>query len=218
VATAPGAPAIDDDAFGSRRQPLLVSPPRALAVFWVAAGVVGWVVSFLLYLEYVGQLTDSEPIVSCTFSVVVSCGPNLLSPGGNLLGFSNSIIGITAFLGPVLAGVGVLAGGAFHRWYWRAFATGVAAAFVLVHVFAWRSVFEYGVLCPWCMIVWLAVIPLFWATLGWALRDGVLGRGPVVRTAGSAISSWLGVVVFVDYLLIAVTAQVRLDVLQSLIR
>jgi uncharacterized membrane protein len=213
-----GAPATDDDAFGSRPQPLLVSPPRALAVFWVAAGVVAWVVSFLLYLEYVGQLTDAEPIVSCTFSVVVSCGPNLLSPGGNLLGFSNSIIGITTFLGPVFAGVGVLAGGAFGRWYWRVFVTAVGAAFVLVHAFAWRSVFEYGVLCPWCMVVWLAVIPLFWATLGWALRAGVIGGGRTARSIGSAISTWLGVIVFIDYLLIAVTAQVRLDVLQSLIR
>lgn len=216
MASAVSAPA-RHDAFGSRR-PLLVSPSRALAVFWVVAGAVGWVVSFLLYLEYVGQLTDAEPIVSCTFSVVVSCGPNLLSPGGNLLGFSNSIIGITLFLGPVFAGIGVLAGGAFRRWYWRVFLTAVTAAFVLVHVFAWRSVFEYGVLCPWCMVVWLAVIPLFWATLGWALRDGVMGNGRVSRSVGRGISSWLGVVVFADYLIIAVTAQVWLDVLQSLVR
>ena len=42
-----------------------ISPPRALAVFWIVAGVLGWIVSFLLYLEYVGQLTDVDPIVSC---------------------------------------------------------------------------------------------------------------------------------------------------------
>ncbi|RWZ68642.1 hypothetical protein ELQ92_05435 [Labedella populi] len=39
------------DAFGSR-PPLPVRPPRALAVFWMIAGAAGWIVSFLLYLEY----------------------------------------------------------------------------------------------------------------------------------------------------------------------
>lgn len=207
---------VTGDAFGSR-PPHPVRPPRALAVFWIIAGAAGWIVSFLLYLEYVGQLTHADPIVSCTFSVVVSCGPNLLSPGGNLLGFSNSIIGITMFLGPVFAGVGALAGGAVARWYWRAFMAFVGAAFVLVHVFAWRSVFEYGVLCPWCMVVWLAVIPLFWATFAWALRAGLLGRGGAMRTAGAVLSSWVALVVLADYLVIAVAAQVRLEVLQSLV-
>jgi uncharacterized membrane protein len=185
-------------------------------VFWIVAGVVGWVVSFLLYLEYVGQLTESDPIVSCTFSVVVSCGPNLLSPGGNLLGFSNSIIGIVLFTGPVYAGVGALAGGSYRAWYWRAYLAAITGAFLLVHFFAWRSVFEYGVLCPWCMVVWLAVIPLFWLTLGWAMRSGVLGGGAVVARAGSALSGWVALVITADYLVIAVTAQLRLDVLQSL--
>ncbi len=192
-------------------------PPRALAVSWIVAGAIGWTVSFLLYLEYVGQLTDADPIVSCTLSVVVSCGPNLLSPGGNLLGFSNSIIGIVSFLGPVFGGVGALAGGAYRRWYWRVFVAAVAAAYVLVHVFAWRSVFEYGVLCPWCMVVWLVVIPLFWATLGWALASGVVGHGRTPRAIGSRLSSWLALIVLADYLVIAVAAQVRLEVLQSLI-
>jgi hypothetical protein len=68
------------------------------------------------------------------------------------------------------------------------------------------------------MVVWLAVIPVFWATLGWVLRDGVVGRGRLARSVGRVISSWLGVVVFVDYLIIALTAQIRLDVVQSLIR
>ena len=131
-----------------------IRPPRGLAIFWIIAGALGGLVSFLLFLEYIGQLTDTEPIVSCTFGVVVTCGPNLLSPGGNLLGFTNAIIGIVMFGGPVYAGVSALAAPAGLRtWYWRVFSLFVLGGFALVHFFAWRSVFEYGSLCPWCMIV-----------------------------------------------------------------
>ncbi|WP_308163375.1 vitamin K epoxide reductase family protein [Microbacterium flavum] len=190
-------------------------PARAMAVWWICAGAAGWVVSFLLYLEYIGQLRGGEPLISCAISPVVTCGPNLLSPGGNLLGFSNSIIGMVLFLGPVFAAAAALAAPRGLRpWFWRTFAVFTCGAFVLVHVFAYRSVFEYSSLCPWCMIIWLVTIPLFLTVAGWTLRDGVWGRAGV--RAGGAILSWLPLLVIADYLLIAVAAQLRLDVLGSL--
>jgi uncharacterized membrane protein len=190
------------------------SPGRALAIFWIAVGVVGWAVSFLLYLEYVGQLRGADALVNCSFSVVVTCGPNLLTPGGNLLGFSNAILGIVLFLGPIYAGVTSLASiDGQRRWYWRAYTGFVAAAVVFVHVLAVRSIYEYGSLCPWCMIVWLVTIPLFWVTLGWTLRADVWAGG--VR-AGTWLQTWAPLVSILDLTLIAVAAQVRLDVLGSL--
>ena len=192
----------------------ILRPPRALAVFWIVAAAAGWVVSFLLYQEYIGQLTGSDPLFSCQISVLVTCGPNLLSPGGNLLGFSNSIIGMTLFLGPVYAGVSALAAPEGLRvWFWRVFTVFVLGGFALVHFFAYRSVFEYGSLCPWCMVVWLVTIPLFWFTLGWALRDGVWGRMP---RFGAALLTWAPLLTVLNYALIAIVAQVRLDVLGSL--
>lgn len=190
-------------------------PGRGLAIFWIVAGLLGWTVAFLLYQEYIGQLTGADAIISCDISPIVTCGPNLLTPGGNLLGFSNSIIGIVLFVGPVYAGVSALAAReGLAAWYWRTFAAFVTAAFVFVHVLAYRSVFEYGSLCPWCMVVWLVTIPLFWSVLGWTLRAGVWGRRG--GRTGAAILSWLPLVVLLDYLLIAVSAQLRLDVIGSL--
>ncbi|WP_241965177.1 vitamin K epoxide reductase family protein [Microbacterium telephonicum] len=190
-------------------------PGRGLAVFWIVAGLLGWIVSFLLYHEYIGQLTGGDALISCDISPIVTCGPNLLSPGGNLLGFSNSLIGIVLFVGPVYAGVSALAArGGLRAWYWRVYALFVLGGFVFVHVLAYRSVFEYGSLCPWCMVVWLVTIPLFWSVLGWTLRAGVWGRG---RRFGEIVLSWLPLIVVVDYLVIAVAAQLRLDVIGSLV-
>lgn len=190
-------------------------PGRGIAIFWIVAGLLGWVVSFLLYHEYIGQLTGADALISCDISPIVTCGPNLLSPGGNLLGFSNSIIGIVLFLGPVYAGVGALAArGGLAPWFWRVYALFVAGAFVFVHVLAYRSVFEYGSLCPWCMVVWLVTIPLFWSVLGWTLRAGVWGTSPT--RIGEVVLSWLPLIVVLDYVVIAVAAQLRLDVIGSL--
>lgn len=195
----------------------LYRPGRGLGVWWIVAGALGGIVAFLLYLEYIGQLTGATPLISCSISPIVTCGPNLLSPGGNLLGFSNSIIGIMLFFGPIYAGASALAAPAGLRaWFWRVYAVFVAAAFVFVHVLAYRSVFEYGSLCPWCMVIWLVTIPLFWTVLGWTLRAGVWGSTAGARRAGAVVLSWLPLIVVIDYLVIAVAAQVRLDVIGSL--
>jgi uncharacterized membrane protein len=191
-------------------------PTVLLAVFWIVGGILGAVVAFLLYLEYIGQLTGADAIISCQWGVLVTCGPNLLSPGGNILGFSNSIAGMVLFLGPVYAGVSELASpSGLRRWYWRTYGIFVAGAFVLVHYFAFQSIFVYGSLCPWCMIIWLVTIPLFWFTTGWMLRDGVWTEAPAARRVGSVIFSWALLATVLDYALIAVTAQLRLDLLGS---
>lgn len=193
----------------------LVRPPAPLAVFWIVAGVAGGIVAFLLYLEYIGQLTGADPIITCSWSVLVTCGPNLLSLAGNLLGFTNAILGIVLFGGPVYAGASALAApGGLRPWYWRVYGLFLLGGFLLVHLFAWRSIFEFGSLCPWCMVVWLVTIPLFWFTLAWQLREGVWGPG--ARRAGAVLLTWAPLVTVLDYALIAVAAQLRLDVLGSL--
>ena len=208
------ARADNDSVTIERADAALFRPGRGIGVFWIVAGALGWVVSFLLYREYIGQLTGADAIFTCDISPIVTCGPNLLSPGGNLLGFSNSLIGIVLFVGPVYAGVTAWASNGLRAWYWRVYTVVVAAAFAFVHVLAYRSVFEYGSLCPWCMVVWLVTIPLFWSVLGWSLRAGVWGATPV--RVGIAMLSWLPLIVIGNYLLIAVAAQARLDVLGSL--
>lgn len=195
--------------------PIAFRPRTGAAIAWIVLGVVAWTVSFLLYQEYIGQLRDENPILSCDISPFITCGPNLLSPAGNLLGFTNAILGMVLFLGPVFAGVGVLASpGGMRAWYWRVFVLFVAGGYLFVHVLAYRSIFEFGSLCPWCMVVWLMTIPLFWSVAGWTLASGVWGAAP--RRLGALIGDWLVLIVILNYLVIAVAAQLRLDLLSLL--
>lgn len=195
--------------------PGLARPRGSLAVFWIIAGLGGWVVSFLLYLEYIGQLSGTDAIITCSINPIVTCGPNLLSPAGNLLGFTNAIIGITLFTGPIYAGVTALAGPQGMRpWFWRVYTLFVLGAFAFVHVLAYRSIFEFGSLCPWCMVVWLVTIPLFWTVAGWTMREGLWGQP--LRRVGAFVLPWALPITVANYAAIAIAAQWRLDLLSLL--
>ena len=196
-------------------RPTSMRPGAGTAFLWIVTAAIAWVVSFLLYREYIGQLTDAEPLISCNISPLVTCGPNLLSPAGNLLGFTNAILGMLLFLAPILAAISALASPSGMRpWYWRLYALGVLGGFALVHMFAVRSIFEFGSLCPWCMVVWLMTIPLFWSVAGWTLSAGVWGAAP--KRLGAGITRWIVPITLLNYVAIATAAQLRLDVLGSL--
>lgn len=191
-----------------------IAGSKGLAITWIIVGAIGAITSLLLYLEYVGQLNNETPLISCTLSVIVSCTPNLLAPAGNLLGFSNSIIGMSTFPLLIAIGTATLAGGSFKKWFWRLYHLGIIGSFGLVLFFSYFSIFVGGKLCPWCMCIWLVVIPNFWFTTGWMLKQGIWGQR--LRRFGRGLSSWAWVVTLVHYALIVILAEVVLHAIQSI--
>ncbi|MGJ0204339.1 vitamin K epoxide reductase family protein [Leucobacter sp. gxy201] len=192
------------------------SRPTAFALFTVIAGAIGWFASFELLTEYIRTLQNPDYIPNCSVSVLVTCGPNMGSWQGSLFGFSNPIIGVSAFVVPVLVGVALLAGVRFPRWFWIGYRLGLAAGFAFICWLSYQSVFVLGTLCPWCMIVWLVMIPLFWITM--LLPPSKWEAGPARRGSLEKLHSWSWVFVVATYLVIAFAAQVRLDWLAEFAR
>ena len=54
--------------------------------------------------------------------------------------------------------------------------------FVFVLWLFTQSTFVIHVLCPYCMVAWLGMIPLFWKTFIWAAAEGIIDVP--VRTVG----------------------------------
>ncbi len=48
----------------------------------------------------------------------------------------------------------------------------------------YQALYRIGALCPFCMVVWTAMIPLFWYTTLHNLRTGII---PVPRTLRPAV-------------------------------
>lgn len=185
--------------------------PLVFALTLIVTGIVGLWSSFALTIDKILVLTDPAADLDCNFSVLVQCGVNLQSWQGSVFGFPNPIIGLVGFTAVIVVGASLLAGARFASWYWVLFNVGVLGAYVFVCWLQYQSIFNLGTLCPWCMTTWAATIPLFWAVTLWNAREGHLGRA--LRPAGRALYGWVPLITVLNYVLIAVVAQVRLDVL-----
>ncbi len=189
--------------------------PIALAITLIVTGLLGWYAAFALTIDKILVLQDPQADLDCNFSVIVQCGANLQSAQGSTFGFPNSLIGIAAFVAPIAVGVAILAGGQFARWFWIALNLGVAGALGFCIWLMTQSIFVLGTLCPWCMVVWAATIVMFWTLTLFNARAGTFGA-PLVRV-GNALYPWVPIIVFASYLVVAIIAQVRLDLLSFLL-
>lgn len=194
------------------------SRPTGFAVFSIIAGAIGWFASFELLTEYIKTLTSSDYVPNCNVSILVTCGPNMGSWQGSLFGFSNTIIGVSAFVAPIAVGVALLAGARFSRWFWSLYQLGLLGGFVFICWLFSQSVFVLGTLCPWCMVVWSVMIPLWWVSLFRPYAAGDVPLAPSARAVFQRLSSWAWVIVLLCYLIIAFVAQLQLDWLSEFSR
>ncbi|KIP53616.1 vitamin K epoxide reductase family protein [Leucobacter komagatae] len=184
---------------------------RGFAIFTIILGAIGLFAAFELATEYMKTLQQPDYIANCELSVLVTCGPNMDSPQGSVFGFSNTILGLMAFVAPIAVGVAMLAGARFSAWFWWLYRAGLALGTFFIFWLFSHSVFTLGTLCPWCMVVWTVMIPLFFFTAFRPEARGYYKASPGLTKAFAAVNSWAWVLVLVSYLVIAAVAQFQLN-------
>jgi uncharacterized membrane protein len=192
--------------------------PIGLAVLLIVAGVLGWYSSFDLTLEKIQTLINPDYVPSCNISPLVTCGPNMASEQGSVFGFPNPIIGVAAFIAPIVVGVAILAGARFAKWFWVLFNLGFVGAVAFIVWLMGVSIFVLGTLCPYCMLVWASVIPMFWYVTAYNVKQGHFGNGRSSREVGALVYPWMWTLVLLSFLVIVVLAQLRLDAVTTIIR
>jgi uncharacterized membrane protein len=197
------------DVLPERRSPVF-------AVWLIVAGVIGWWAAFSLTIEKFHALTNPGEGASCDFSVLVQCSKNLESWQGSVFGFPNPVLGLACWVAPIVVGVAMLAGARFSRWFWIVFWAGFVFAFGFVCWLIAQSIFALATLCPWCLVTWSVTIPSFFAVTLHILRIGALPVSERVRDIADTLMGWVPLMTVIAYAIIAVMAQVRLDVLGSL--
>ncbi len=115
-----------------------------------------------------------------------------------------------------MVGFAILAGARFARWFWWLFELGVTLAFVFVIWLIGQSIFVLGTLCPWCMVTWIVTIPTFYVVTLHVLRSGLLPAPARIRRGADTLMGWVPLLAVISYAIIAVLAQLRLDVLGAL--
>ncbi|MHA3684456.1 vitamin K epoxide reductase family protein [Leucobacter sp. HY1910] len=203
---------------GTLQAPRQIARPYAFAIFSLIAGAIGWFASFELLTEYIKTLQLTDYVPNCNVSILVTCGPNMDSWQGSILGFSNTIIGVAAFMAPMFVGAALLAGARFSRWFWVSYQVGLLLGIVFVFWLFTQSVFVLGTLCPWCMVVWTVTIPLFWFSVAQPYASGEVPVPAAARSFFTQLRSWAWVAVLLCFIVIAFIAQLRLDWLAEFAR
>ncbi|GAB3562463.1 vitamin K epoxide reductase family protein [Amycolatopsis endophytica] len=171
---------------------------RGLAWTYLVGGALGLAAAIALTLEELAKLADPAYVPSCSLNPVISCGSVMDSTQAAAFGFPNSLLGVAAFAVVVTTGVAMLAGFSPPAWYRWGMQAGAAFGVVFVHWLIHASLYEIHALCPYCLVVWLVTIPLFFYTTVDNLR-----RVPATRRAGAALGRLHTAIIVFWYVVIA---------------
>lgn len=188
---------------------------RTLGISLIITSLIAWIASGTLVLERLELFKDPTHIPTCDFGLFLSCSTIMKTAEAALFGFPNPFLGIVGFAITGTIGV-ILLLTAKHReqglsilprWFMIAIQLGVTAAMALVTFFWYTSVYTVMTLCPWCMVVWSMVIPMFLHITAYNAANGNLGGS--LRGVGTKLLEWNWVAVIVIYVLVVTSILIR---------
>lgn len=153
---------------------------RTFGVSMFVLATIGLVFSTVIMYDKLQLILDPNFVPSCTFNSVISCSNVMASPQASAFGFPNPFIGMIGF--PVVMTIGVLlaTGARLPRWFWYCTIVGLAFGVGFVHWLAFNAIYEIVALCPYCMVVWAVMLPLFVMTVVHVARESRRARGDSV--------------------------------------
>lgn len=147
---------------------------QAFPYILVVGGIIGLLCSGILTIEKIALLKNPAAQLNCNLNPVISCGSIVSSDQASAFGFANTLIGIAGFAVVITIGMALLAGASFKRWFWRGLEIGTIFGLGFVHWLIFQALYRINALCPYCMVVWVVTITLFWYTTLYSLREGYI--------------------------------------------
>ena len=157
----------------------------------------------MLTYEHARQLLNPNEVLSCDFNNLISCGKVMQQDQAHIFGFPNSWIGVVGFsLVIAFAVMQLFAGKTYSRRVWVSFLGGLGLAATFVSFLFSQSMFVIHILCPYCMVVWAATIPLFIHILLWSRANGLFALQPKVMARAKTVFEWSWAISLVTELLV----------------
>jgi uncharacterized membrane protein len=144
---------------------------RFLPWLLIIGGTIGLIAAFMIMFEKLALLDNPSYQLACDINPIISCGSVMQSDQANAFGFPNPFIGLVAFPILITIGAAMKAGAAFKRWFWIGLQLGVVFGLGFVLWLFYQTVYNINALCPYCMVVWAVVIPIFWYVTLYNLRN-----------------------------------------------
>lgn len=154
---------------------------RRLAYLYIGSAIIGLIASVVLTAEKIHLLQDPNHIPSCSINPIFSCLGIMKSEQASLFGIPNSIFGIAAFSMLLLLGWFLLDMYRPSRRMWHTIVATSAAGFIFMHYLFIQAVFVLHTICPWCFVVWIVTIPVFWYTAVFVLQHNYITVPSLIR-------------------------------------
>ena len=178
---------------------------KTLPVILILAGLIGHLAAFALTYDKIHVLQNPAYDPGCNINPILSCGSVMKSEQASLLGVPNPVFGLMAFSGLVTFGFLLLAGAKLKSWLWVGAQIMATGGVVFMHYLFLQGVYRINAICPWCFVVWMVTIPIFWYITLYNLRKGYIKLpaklsklNPFVqRNHGNILAVWYAIIFFI---------------------
>lgn len=178
-----------------------LAPARITGIVLLIGSTIAWLAALTLLVEKMHLIADPGASLSCDINPFISCGSVMMTWQASAFGFPNMALGLGGFAIVGAIGALLVARAALPAWFRWATLGGLAFGFAFVHFLAISAIFVIGALCPWCMIVWAMMAPMFFAYLAHGVEEGWIRVPSAVRTV---LRQWIMLTVC-WYALVALT-------------
>jgi uncharacterized membrane protein len=175
---------------------------QVLPYILLIGGIIGVLCSGILTVEKIQLLKNPESQLGCDLNPIIACGSVINTPQASVFGFPNTIIGLVCFGVVATIGAGLLAGAKFRCWFWLGLQAGVVFGIGFVTWLQFQSIFRIGALCPFCMVVWSIMMPIFWYTTLYNLQEGHIKISAELKGLADFLRNHHGSILLIWYLVI----------------
>lgn len=140
----------------------------------LVGAVLSLLAAFVLSVESFQLAKNPNTELSCSVNVVLNCATVAKHPSAEMLGFPNSFFGMIAEPIVITVAIAGLAGIRFPRRFMFAAQIGYTLGLVYALYLLGISYFVIQALCPWCLLVTLTTILVWFAITRYNIRENNL--------------------------------------------
>lgn len=185
------------------------SSQKFIGIFLAVAGVLGLLASFELGMETLEVAKNPDYNPSCNISPILSCSKVMASEYSEFLGIPNPFLGLMGFSALLVIAFLNIVGVTLPKRVWALIQLAAVGGFVFVLWLFSASLNAIGSICPWCSLLWLSTVAIFWAITVHTSSIGVYDRWKVGRTVSAFIVKFTGPILIVTYLFFIVCIYLR---------
>lgn len=147
---------------------------RWIFIGMLIGGLCSLLASFVLSVEAIELAKNPDAELSCSLNVVVNCATVAKHPSAELLGFPNSFLGLIAESVVITVAIAGLMGVRFPRKFMFIAQIGYTLGLIFALWLFYTSMFVIQALCPWCLLVTLTTILVWFSLTRYNIRENNL--------------------------------------------